>query len=80
MQWQPRDKTLWHDWFAWYPARVGDKCIWLERVKRRRLFSESWPYMCHWEYREPCEHAIPRWPCNSHYESDVTKPAAFDVV
>lgn len=27
----------WHEWFAWYPVRVGpDKAAWLERVERRR--------------------------------------------
>ena len=27
--------TQWHDWFAWYPVRVGSKdCRWLETVER----------------------------------------------
>lgn len=27
----------WHDWFAWFPVRVGSKdCRWLEGVQRRR--------------------------------------------
>lgn len=26
----------WHDWFAWYPVRVGSRdCRWLETVQRK---------------------------------------------
>lgn len=30
-----KDKTQWHDWFAWYPVRIGDQVVWLETVQRR---------------------------------------------
>ena len=51
----PRDDTLWHKWFAWYPVRVGDNdCRWLEFVCRKAIpktyvnYDDWQPY----EYRE----------------------------
>ena len=29
----------WHDWFAWYPVRIGSNhCRWLETVERKGTF------------------------------------------
>lgn len=35
----------WHDWFAWYPVRMGDNdCRWLETVERKWPFARvGWP-------------------------------------
>ena len=32
----------WHTWFAWYPVRVGSRCIWLERVWRKGFLRRDW--------------------------------------
>lgn len=47
-------KESWHDWFAWYPVRLGDhNCRWLETVERKGTFYynffDSWRS---YEYRE----------------------------
>lgn len=36
----------WHEWFAWYPVRVGRRdCRWLEKVERKRLHrGDEWYY------------------------------------
>ncbi len=34
-------KHEWHDWFAWYPVRIGSERIWLERVRRKGKFFED---------------------------------------
>lgn len=35
----------WHEWFAWYPVRVGHRdCRWLERVERKRSYVRYWNY------------------------------------
>lgn len=46
-------KEQWHEWFAWYPVRVGPgDCRWLEVVRRKgtyrwgRLYSYD-----HWKYK-----------------------------
>jgi hypothetical protein len=39
MRWKPKDKTLWHEWFAWYPVYVSNTEIaWLEKVQRRLTY------------------------------------------
>lgn len=50
---QKRKRLLdWHDYFAWTPTRVGDKCVWLEIIQRIAIIKgplfDSWAY---WEYR-----------------------------
>ena len=40
-------KEQWHDWFAWYPIRVGEHdCRWLETVRRkgRMVWGHDWEY------------------------------------
>lgn len=36
--------TYWHDWFAWFPVKVGDAdCRWLETVETRyTAWNNSW--------------------------------------
>jgi hypothetical protein len=47
-------KQEWHNWFAWFPVRVGDRdCRWFETVKRKGHYyalycDEYWKY----EYKE----------------------------
>ena len=32
-------ESQWHNWFAWYPVRVGsNECRWLETVERKRHY------------------------------------------
>jgi len=34
----PRDTTLWHRWFAWFPVRINDEqLLWLEYVHRKEI-------------------------------------------
>jgi hypothetical protein len=41
----------WHDWFAWYPVRVGSHDgRWLETIKRQGLF-DSCDRLYAWRYR-----------------------------
>lgn len=57
--WEAEKRRLkdWHDYFAWFPTRLGDNdCRWLETIKRRGShymsyceYSESWKWT--WEYR-----------------------------
>lgn len=58
-----KDLYVWHSVFAWFPVRVGNECIWLEFVERKRVtnFNEhlesinsSWPidYKSWWEYKK----------------------------
>ncbi|MCI0526152.1 MAG: hypothetical protein L0Y56_01680 [Nitrospira sp.] len=28
-------KRTWQPWFAWYPVRVGEKTVWLEKLERK---------------------------------------------
>lgn len=41
--------TEWHDWYAWFPIRLGNNdCRWFETIKRRGRFSyrfTGWEYM-----------------------------------
>lgn len=52
-----RDKATalanWHDHFAWWPVRVGERdCRWLELVERRAEKGlEYLAYCGYWEYR-----------------------------
>lgn len=34
--------TNWHEWFAWYPVRVGEYVYWLERVQRIVKFEQGY--------------------------------------
>ncbi len=29
------DPYQWHEWFAWYPVKIGLATVWLEVVERR---------------------------------------------
>ena len=36
LQIQADHLKVWHDWFAWFPVRMGSRdCRWLETVERR---------------------------------------------
>lgn len=48
----------WHDYFAWWPIRMGSRdCRWLETVERRAVYwnfslvTTEYPEFWHWEYR-----------------------------
>ena len=48
-----RAQFVWHDWFAWYPVRIGPgDCRWLETVECCREWCRldymPWSY---WNYR-----------------------------
>lgn len=40
--------TRWHDWFAWYPVRIGEGVVWLETIEQK-LECNILYYQ--WEYR-----------------------------
>jgi hypothetical protein len=50
-----RRKSLWHEWYAWFPVRVGVTkdghgiYAWLETVMRKGTY-HCWGYDCHWTY------------------------------
>ena len=47
--------SVWHNWFAWYPVRVGSKdCRWLETVQRIGIIIRIYDYNCSfdgWKYK-----------------------------
>jgi len=43
-------REQWHDWFAWYPVRVGKHdCRWLETVERKAR--AGWGHEGEYEYK-----------------------------
>lgn len=43
-------RLKWHDWFAWYPVRVGScDCRWWEVIERK--ITSSYVMGAYWEYR-----------------------------
>ncbi|MGY6249725.1 hypothetical protein ACXIUS_19560 [Bosea thiooxidans] len=53
----------WHEWFAWYPVRVGESQVWWELVERRGAWvvlrrHDWWTNVWRWIYRNqeprPC--------------------------
>ena len=50
----PRDTTIWHDYFIWFPDVVEGHWVWLETVERRFVPDPS-PCWAggndHWEYQ-----------------------------
>ena len=34
---QPKDQTLWHKWFVWFPIFINSECVWLQYVERRYI-------------------------------------------
>jgi len=60
MKWRCKRERYgeWHDWFAWYPKRMGTcsrpgSWAWLETVERR-MYNEIGPFD-YWEYRAKAE-------------------------
>lgn len=64
LQWESREARSdrlgkWHDWFAWYPVRVGEGDVrWLETVQRAGAYERVWWDGCYqtwwtWEHRLP---------------------------
>lgn len=44
----------WHFWFAWYPIKLHDRIIWLEKVQRKyNGFYDVWSYMPVVERQKP---------------------------
>lgn len=51
MIWSPRDRSSWHDWYAWRPVFLEDgTLVWRETIRRRyvdvgHMWSEfKWQY------------------------------------
>ena len=44
-------RKRWHQWFAWYPVRIGRDIIWWEWTMRRQIF---------WANFDSCGHAWKR--------------------
>lgn len=51
----------WHDWFAWYPVRIGSEdCRWLETVGRRCCVSSNSGRVWFVKYKaKDKQHALP---------------------
>jgi hypothetical protein len=55
-----RRRSLWHQWFAWYPVVVKvddelDHWVWFERLERKWSISK-YGGKGHWRYRHPMAH------------------------
>lgn len=50
MRWMPKDLTVWHTKFVWFPhTTCTGQCVWLEKVQRRLIpigYGHSF-----WEYK-----------------------------
>lgn len=44
-----QDLEEWHDWYAWFPVRIGHCTVWREVVQRR---AQYWYDEMDWLYRE----------------------------
>jgi hypothetical protein len=50
MRWRINDfdPFQWHQWFAWYPVRIGYRRVWLEKIERQMAQDMAGHW---WEYR-----------------------------
>lgn len=45
------DPGEWRLWFAWYPVRIGDEMVWLERVAARTVVHDyGWDFYVETQY------------------------------
>jgi hypothetical protein len=35
---KPKNVREWHPWFAWYPVKIQNEVVWLEKVQRKYTF------------------------------------------
>jgi hypothetical protein len=50
MRWSDKDKTEWHQWFAWYPKSITNRhtsetiTIWWEYMARKQVMGHWFPF------------------------------------
>ena len=44
-------RERWHQWFAWYPVRIGRHMVWLDLIRRKGKWYCSDDGGWNWEYQ-----------------------------